>query len=117
MVRRSHRSEVSTFAGVAVMVAAVSCCRSHRSEVSTFADGRTVRRLGDGVGWVFLLCVRVCFVIGRRCQLLPVLVAVALVMVAAGCGCSVRLSVCLGRWLLCVPGALLSSVAIVSCCR
>jgi len=36
-----------------------------------FADGQTVRRLGDGVGWVFLLRVRVCFVIGGHCQLLP----------------------------------------------
>ena len=60
--------------------------RSHRSEVATIADGRTVRRLGDGGRSVFLLgigrrscslCLSVCFVIGGHCQLLPVMVAVA----------------------------------------
>ena len=88
------RPSIDTAVMVAVLssVATVSCCRSHRSDVATIADGQTVRRLGDGVGWVFLLRVRVCFVIGGHCQLLPVMVAVALV------------------FLLCVPGAPLSSV-------
>ena len=68
-------------------VATVSCCRSvfrvrrsHRSDVATFADGQTVRRLGDGCRSVFLLgigrrscslCLSVRFVIGGHCQLLP----------------------------------------------
>ena len=101
--------------------------RSHRSEVATFADGRTVRRLGDGCRSVFLLRVRVYFVIGGHCQLLPLgvpalcsgcaaLIArrwpplqtvgrcAASVMVAARCSCS-------------VSGCALSSVAVVSCCR
>ena len=58
---------MATIAGVAVMVAValvfllcVLVRRSHRSEVATFADGRTVRRLGDGGRSVFL------FGIGRR---------------------------------------------------
>ena len=43
--------------------------RSHRSDVATIADGQTVRRLGDGRRSV----------IGGHCQLLPVMVSVALV--------------------------------------
>ena len=77
--------------------------RSHRSEVATIADGRTVRRLGDGGRSVFLLrpsidtAVMVAALIGGHCQLLP------LSSVAVPAPSVYRCA--------------LSSVAIVSCCR
>ena len=81
-----HCQLLPVMAAVAlVFLLCVLVRRSHRSEVATFADGRTVRRLGDGGRLVFLLrpsidtAVMVAALIGGRCQLLPVMVAVALV--------------------------------------